>query len=86
MAAPSFTSLIKPNPNKTEDQVDFADIPPTVNIHIESAPEGAASSPEGCKDTKGVKPGTMLTFLAKLSSAHFHKKAEQGARKHHHEH
>jgi len=69
-------TLILPNPIKTEDQGDFAEFQPTVNIFIESAPEGSAPLPNGCTATKGVKPGLIYKFLAKLSTTLFRKLPE----------
>lgn len=70
--------LMKPHPNKTDSQVDFPFLKPTVCIHIESAPEG--SIPKGVKATKGAPPGLILKFLSKLSVAPFRKSASDALR------
>lgn len=69
-------ALIQPNPDKTQDQVDFGAFQPTVNMYIESAPEESAPTPEGCKATKGVKLGMYYKFLTKLSTAPFRKRPD----------
>jgi Family of unknown function (DUF6151) len=70
--------LMKPHPDKTDGQVDFPFLKPTVCIHIESAPEG--SVPEGVKATKGAPPGLIFKLLFKLSVAPFRKSASNELR------
>lgn len=70
--------LLKPHPERTDEQVDFPFLKPTVCIHIESAPEG--SIPEGVKATKGAPPGLIFKFLAKLSVIPFRKSASNTLR------
>lgn len=70
--------LMKPHPDKTDDQVDFPFLKPSVCIHIESAPEG--SVPEGVKATKGAPPGLIFKFLSKMSVSPFRKSASNALR------
>jgi hypothetical protein len=73
--------LMKPHPDRTQDQVDFPFLEPTVCVHIESAPEG--SVPVGVMATKGAPPGLVFKFLSKLSVqvAPFRKMADNTLRK-----
>jgi hypothetical protein len=73
--------LMKTHPDRTQDQVDFPFLEPTLCIQIESAPEG--SVPVGVKAAKGVPPGLVFKFISKLSVqvAHFRKKAVNTLRK-----
>ena len=68
-----YPSLVQPNPNKTGTQGNVAPFHPTFNMFINSAPEGSAPSPEGCKDLTGLTPGVLGTFLSKLATTLFQK-------------
>lgn len=73
--------LIKPYPNKADDQTDFPDMRPTFCTFRESAPEGSAPLPEGCKAIKGISPGLFVKFVTKLSASLFKKKHPNTLRK-----
>lgn len=68
-----YPCLIQENPEKTDTQVNVAPFHPTFNMFIDSAPEGSAPSPKGCKDLKGLTPGVLATFLGKLATSLFQK-------------